>query len=513
MPLDRFQLLELKRDEGARTFEAREIATGRPVLVHLFGEKPSPLSRALLAKLDALSDQERDRVIERGDSGGGIYLVTDRLVDYAGLREWLTAIKPDVQKPLNIAGAWQVPRPTPKTNVDDQLASLFDTVQQPVPEAVPGIGGLPDGPVLTDTGVQTLKMPSPPAQPAVPASAPVIPPVGDAPGAFTRMFAQAPAVPSAKKEPPPPPDPTSTADEPGEFTRQFAPVLRPAPPPVKKDPPARPAPAAPPNEPGEFTRQFAPVLRPVPPAAAPPQPNEVAAPPPVQKPAAQPGEFTRLFQRITPPAAAAPPPAQPPPADESRPPGEFTQMLQAQRPVAPAPPAPPSQSGEFARFFQSPLAPSSQPASPVYAPPTPPQPPRGAGEFTQVFGRGDIPLPPPPPAPAAPPPPASANATQAFAAHRLPPPPVTPAAPVFALTPPTIPQPSSQVAGEYTRMFSAPAPLTFGQPQAAPQVARVPESRPPVRNKSRLPLLLMIGAAVLLIAAVILYFVMRPHSA
>jgi hypothetical protein len=60
-------------------------------------------------------------------------------------------------------------------------------------------------------------------------------------------------------------------------------------------------------------------------------------------------------------------------------------------------------------------------------------------------------------------------------------------------------------------MFSAPAPMTLGQPQA-PQTAHLADSRP-VRNKSRLPLLLMIGGALLLIAAVIVYFVMRPHTA
>jgi hypothetical protein len=54
--------------------------------------------------------------------------------------------------------------------------------------------------------------------------------------------------------------------------------------------------------------------------------------------------------------------------------------------------------------------------------------------------------------------------------------------------------------------------MTLGQPQA-PQTAHfAPEIRP-VRNKSRLPLLLMIGGALLLIAAVIVYFVMRPHAA
>jgi esterase/lipase superfamily enzyme len=57
---------------------------------------------------------------------------------------------------------------------------------------------------------------------------------------------------------------------------------------------------------------------------------------------------------------------------------------------------------------------------------------RDVGEFTQFFGRGDIPSPPPPKTPAAPPSPSSPDATQVFAAP-------------------------FQGPGEYTRMFAAPA--------------------------------------------------------
>jgi hypothetical protein len=66
--------------------------------------------------------------------------------------------------------------------------------------------------------------------------------------------------------------------------------------------------------------------------------------------------------------------------------------------------------------------------------------------------------------------------------------------------------------GEYTRMFARPAPLTFGQAPAGPQTPRMPEAAPVARNSSRLPLLLVIGAAVLLIVALIVYFLMRPHT-
>jgi hypothetical protein len=61
-------------------------------------------------------------------------------------------------------------------------------------------------------------------------------------------------------------------------------------------------------------------------------------------------------------------------------------------------------------------------------------------------------------------------------------------------------------------MFAKPAGLTFGQAPTSPQAPRVAESFAKTRNKSRLPLLLAIAGAVLLIAAVIAYFMLRPHT-
>jgi hypothetical protein len=62
-------------------------------------------------------------------------------------------------------------------------------------------------------------------------------------------------------------------------------------------------------------------------------------------------------------------------------------------------------------------------------------------------------------------------------------------------------------------MFDKPASLTFGQPNAAPQVSRMPEAAPlnRKRNSLSMPLLLIVGAVVLLLVAVIVYLVMRQH--
>ena len=89
MALDRFELLELRRDDGIQTFHAREVSTARPVQVHLFTSGNAPENLALLARVNRLPDAERRRVIDRGVSGGRFYLVTDRLAGFAGLREWL----------------------------------------------------------------------------------------------------------------------------------------------------------------------------------------------------------------------------------------------------------------------------------------------------------------------------------------------------------------------------------------------------------------------------------------
>ena len=116
MPLyERYELLELRRDDGIQTFHARDRETARPVQVHLFRDDPSEETaienRNLLSRLERLPDAERRRVIERGDYKGRAYVVTDRLAGYAGFREWLL-VKTD---------------PAARhASLDDQFHQLFD---------------------------------------------------------------------------------------------------------------------------------------------------------------------------------------------------------------------------------------------------------------------------------------------------------------------------------------------------------------------------------------------------
>ncbi len=88
---DRFELLELRRDDGIQTYHAREIATARPVQVHVLGHGETPENLALLARIEHLPEAEWRRVIERGEVQGMPYVVTDRLAGHPGFREWLTA--------------------------------------------------------------------------------------------------------------------------------------------------------------------------------------------------------------------------------------------------------------------------------------------------------------------------------------------------------------------------------------------------------------------------------------
>src|SRR5579862_2410628 len=88
---DRFELIELSRDDGIKTFRARELATGRLVQAHLFVHPAAPESVALLQKLDSLPEEEQRRILDRGDHQGTPYVVTELLADQPGFREWLVA--------------------------------------------------------------------------------------------------------------------------------------------------------------------------------------------------------------------------------------------------------------------------------------------------------------------------------------------------------------------------------------------------------------------------------------
>ncbi|HEV2199960.1 MAG TPA: hypothetical protein VGR73_09065 [Bryobacteraceae bacterium] len=135
---ERYELLELDRDDGVKTFLAREIATGRPVKVHLFVAPSSPYQAQLWRKIDQLPESERARVLDRGKHEGTRYVVTDRLVDHPGLFEWVSAglKSADGKPPLDTAGAGKAPLPAAalpsRTDLNREFADLFKTTERPV---------------------------------------------------------------------------------------------------------------------------------------------------------------------------------------------------------------------------------------------------------------------------------------------------------------------------------------------------------------------------------------------
>jgi hypothetical protein len=127
--LDRFELLELRHHGEIQTYHAREIATARPVQVHLFVAGTTPECAELLAMLSRLPEAERRRVIDRGESRGFPYVVTDRLAGYADFRDWITANSRPQQAPSSSA-----------LSIDEQFFQLFDS-PSPAPEPAPFLPG------------------------------------------------------------------------------------------------------------------------------------------------------------------------------------------------------------------------------------------------------------------------------------------------------------------------------------------------------------------------------------
>jgi hypothetical protein len=502
---ERYELLNLNRDIGVKTFEARELATGRPVKVHLFVHPSAPLQAALLKAIDKLPDDARQRIIERGKHEGTPYVVTDRLADYPGLSEWVQAAghSPKPAKPLlETAGAWKLPV----------------APSEPTPITPPA-----SAPALASTAISPGISP-----PLITATSPAAPPKAHSElnQKFTELFATAerPVVADSLLQAPP------------ARARNVAAPVRPPDPP----PPAASSPPQAKPEPGEFTRMF---QAPVAPSAAGPPPPAATAPPAAPAPsvktppaaAKEAGEFTRMFQAPsvpgTTPVPAAPAPSAAPPRANSEP-GEFTRFFQTPSPAGPMPQSP---------AVQQPLAQST--GRPSYNP---------VSEFTRTFGKGTDAPPPPPtaapqqepgeftrmfhspvvagsPAGAAMPPAAQPPSSAPHAAAQPLAPPMTGATRGFSIpTPaPAAAQPAGP--GEYTRQFSAPAQLTFGQNSATPSTplaAPSPQAfappamaqpampnmapAPAPARKSNLPLILGIVGIVVVAALLIVFFAMRP---
>ena len=428
---------------------------------------------------------------------------------------------------------------------------------EPPPIAAPSLPEEPDEFARLFGDMPAAKSPILPSQP--PAVAPATP--QHEPGEFTRMFLAAqppkatpraapaaqptvefssqfptarqtePAQPPAPPQTFPPPHPvTPPKQPPGEFTSMFLAAQPPEPAP----PLIRPTPAAPLTQgapPGEFTSMFlasqlAPATVPATPeeprlyqAVQPPAPPprlKSDTPPAVQPPPVTPSseEATRLFQAITPSTPPPGPTSQPKGGTES---GEFARMFPPVEP--PGSPMglgmgpgggqdrPPTENpSEFTRFFQSPMYPApagnQRAASPAATPQPAARPSAQPGEFTQMFGNpGKSSTAPPPPLGSG----NASSATGVFSVPKSASPGASAKGPNYGTPNPGAAKPAASP-GEFTRMMSASAAPTLGQP---PTPLNMPSNEPTTKSKSNLPLYVAGGAVLLAIILIAMFFALR----
>ena len=207
---DRFELIELLREDEVQTFRARDRATGRFFEAH-FAASPDLLS-------------EVPSVIDRGSHEGKFYVVS----------------APPAEAPLDSAGAWRIrpaaqpaspapqepaAEPTPGASPGAGPAStpgdftrMFQLRQAPEPLAAPASRNEERAPAAASRpGEFTRAFPRVFERPAMaPSAAPVDSPAPGQPGDFTRMFQQ-PAVPPVPVVPDPSvPAPSVAASQPEE---------------------------------------------------------------------------------------------------------------------------------------------------------------------------------------------------------------------------------------------------------------------------------------------------------
>lgn len=131
---DRFELFELRHNDGVHTYQAREIATARPVQVHFLS---NPIENsALLASIDRLPQAELRRVLDLGEIQGIPYVVTDRLAGYATFREWLTRQAAASLRPGPDMDFWNLFDAPPATPTQGSTAPVIErpAVETPVIE-------------------------------------------------------------------------------------------------------------------------------------------------------------------------------------------------------------------------------------------------------------------------------------------------------------------------------------------------------------------------------------------
>ena len=73
---NRYELINLIRDEGLKTFSARQVATGQVVGVHLLAGLDPTTIGAILDDVRHLPPDKQGVIVETGDHEGTPYIVT-----------------------------------------------------------------------------------------------------------------------------------------------------------------------------------------------------------------------------------------------------------------------------------------------------------------------------------------------------------------------------------------------------------------------------------------------------
>ena len=310
---EKYEILAELRNDGIKTFVAREKATGQAVEVHLFLAGRTAENGAILDKLQRLSPDHAQFLLETGDTGGTPYVVSQLLPDRRGLREWLSGISegaPVFGGPTISDYEKGAPPPfratslergetlpafkayNPSEAYDPRKGATLPSFQAFVPGPPPVQGAPPD---RGGTLPPFRAMAQPPPKPAASGSEAQQTGTNGADEDFLRLF----QVPERSKgglsmssAPATPPSAGKTREQ-GDFTLLFqsspvpkapgagaAPVLKPSEIPTDEVPAVVAPLAPPPSAPvGEFTRMFNAQS-----VSAPPPP---AAPEPTVAPAAQ----------------------------------------------------------------------------------------------------------------------------------------------------------------------------------------------------------------------------------
>jgi hypothetical protein len=450
----KYRLLKNVATRGARSFLAQQVELGRMVMVHYLDAENGEERATTLARLQSLQPPARGKLLEIADVDGTPVAVTLFISSFQDFASWLDSVSPSVPVPQKAAPP--AVSPGPAAAPAGEFTRMFSKIESP------------PTPIARDPVAKT-STPKPAGEftsifgklDELSLSSAITPPVADAVPATAEddtptVIMEAVKPPHTSPSPSVGPLSEATPETGSSFTAIFG-SLNHTPHVTPDAPPLPPVESSSPRAPG-----------PVIPPPLPAMDLRPTAPSPVPPPASadQPGEFTQLFEKLASTAGGAPPA---PPAALLAP--------DVQRPLDPTPradvPAPPLGS-------VSPLGVPSLGLPPLSAPP---------------LAAPSLGLSPDPLLPAGPPKP------DMPARPNVAPPPPQIGGSIFGNSGPS----------EFTRMLT---PITLPPPPpVAIQAPAAAAGDSAAGKKSMLPLLIGLGAVIVLTVAIVVYFVVRGARA